>query len=210
MQGAAEAGANTPIQAAAREGGYLVGVALTRDESHVYRLGAEVLPSITQVLQDVGIVDYGFLAPEERDAAMAKGRLIHLQTELDDRGALDESLADMGYVDGWRAFRRDYEFTPAHREKMVYHPVFFYAGTPDAVNADTVVEIKTGVPQSWVKYQLAAQAMLCNVRRRVCVELPGNGRYRAYDFKAADLRRDFDVFLSALTVYRVRREDKNL
>jgi hypothetical protein len=78
------------------------------------------------------------------------------------------------------------------------------------VNADTVVEIKTGVPQSWVKYQLAAQAMLCNVRRRVCVELPGNGRYRAYDFKAADLRRDFDVFLSALTVYRVRREDKNL
>lgn len=187
-----------------------MGLILTRDENHVYRLGDEALPSITQILQDVGIVDYSVVSPEQREAAMAKGRLIHLQTELDDRGLLDESIADMGSVDGWRAFRRDYEFVPVHREQMFYHPVFFYAGTPDAVSLDAVVEIKTGKPQSWVKYQLAAQAMLCNVRKRYCVVLPGNGTYKVYQFRAADLRRDFDVFLAAVTVYRTRREDKNL
>ncbi len=183
---------------------------LTRDENHVYRLGDEVLPSITQILHDVGIADYSMVSTEQREAAKAKGRLVHLQTELDDRGLLDESIADMGYVDGWREFREKWGFTPVAREVMAYHPVFFYAGTPDAVSLDEVVEIKTGKPQSWVKYQLAAQAMLCNVRKRVCVELPGNGTYRAYQFRPADLRRDFDVFLAALTVYRTRREDKNL
>lgn len=183
---------------------------LTRDENHIYRLNGEVLPSITQILQDVGVADYSMVPQEQREAAKAKGRLIHLQTELDDRRLLDESIADMGYVDGWRGFRRDYEFVPVHIEQMFYHPVFFYAGTPDAVSVDTVAEKKTGKPQSWVRYQLAAQAMLCNVRKRVCVELPGNGTYRAYQFRPADLRRDFDVFLALLTAYRTRREDKNL
>lgn len=183
---------------------------LTRDDSHIYRLNGEVLPSITQVLKDVGIVDYSFLPDDQREAALAKGRLIHLQTELDDRGLLDESIADMGYVDGWREFREKWGFTPVAREVMAYHPVFLYAGTPDVVSLDEVIEIKTGKPQSWVKYQLAAQAKLCNVSKRVCVELPGNGTYRAHQFRVADLRRDFDVFLSALTVYRVRREDKKL
>lgn len=183
---------------------------LTRDESHIYRLNGEVLPSITQVLQDVGIVDYSFLAPEQRDAALANGRLIHLQTELDDRGLLDESIADMGYVDGWRDFREKWGFKPIHRERMLYHPIYFYAGQPDAEDAETVVEIKTGKPQSWVKYQLAAQAAMTKAKQRVCVELPGNGTYRAYQFRAADYRRDLDVFLSALTVYRARREVKTL
>ena len=183
---------------------------LTRDENHIYRLNGEVLPSITQVLQDVGIIDYSFLAPDQREAALANGRLIHLQTELDDKGLLDESIADMGFIDGWRAFRREWEFTPTIREKMLYHPQYFYAGTPDAANAEMVVEVKTGKAQSWVRFQLAAQAALCNVRIRVCVELPGNGTFRATRFTAADYRRDFDVYLSALTVYRVRREVKTL
>ncbi len=183
---------------------------LTRDENHVYRLGAEVLPSITQVLRDVGIVDYSFLAPDQREAALAKGRLIHLQTELDDKGLLDESLADMGYVDGWRAFREDHGFTPIHRERMLYHPQYFYAGQPDAEDAKSVVEIKTGKPESWVRYQLAAQAAMTKAVQRVCVELPGNGTYRMYEFRAADQRRDFGVFTAALVVYRARREDKKL
>lgn len=183
---------------------------LTRDENHIYRLNGEVLPSITQVLSDVGIVDYNAIPQDQREAAMAKGRLIHLQTELDDKGLLDESIADMGYIDGWRAFREAWGFVPVHREQMLYHPVFLYAGTPDAVSEDEVVEIKTGTPQSWVRYQLAAQAALCKVTKRVAVALPGNGTYRAYQFRAADFRRDFDVFLSALTVYRVRREVKTL
>lgn len=183
---------------------------LTRDENHIYRLNGEVLPSITQILSDVGVVDYGAVPQDQREAAMAKGRLIHLQTELDDRGVLDESIADMGYVDGWREFREAWGFKPIHRERMLYHPQYLYAGQPDAEDSQTVVEIKTGKPQSWVKYQLAAQAALCNVRQRVCVELPGNGTYRAYQFRATDYRRDLDVFLSALTVYRVRREVKTL
>ena len=172
LQGAEKTRAHAEVCAGAREGVHLV--ELTRDENHIYRLNGEVLPSITQILQDVGIVDYSAVPAEHREAAKARGRLIHLQTELDDRGLLDESIADMGYVDGWREFREKWQFTPVAREVMAYHPVFFYAGTPDAVSLDEVVEIKTGKPESWVKYQLAAQAMLCNVRKRVCVELPGN------------------------------------
>lgn len=183
---------------------------LTRDENHIYRLNGEVLPSITQVLQDVGIIDYSFLAPDQREAALANGRLIHLQTELDDKGLLDESLADMGYIDGWRAFRAAHGFTPIYRERMLYHPQYRYAGQPDAEDAEAVVEIKTGKPQSWVKYQLAAQAAMTKAVQRVCVELPGNGTFRAYEFRVAQYRQDLDVFLSALTVYRVRREVKTL
>lgn len=186
---------------------------LRLDAEHRYWLGAERLPGVTDILHDVGIVDYSMIAEEPLEAARHRGHLIHLATELDDRGVLDESVAAdvMPYVEGWRKFRRDWSFTPTNREEKCHHPIHYFAGTLDAEDDRLLVDIKHGKPQTWVRWQLAAyMSMRPKVKRRVCVHLTGDGNYRPYPFEVATYRTDLDVFLAALTVYRARRMEKNL
>jgi len=176
-----------------------------------------IIPGVTQVLEDVGIVDYGYLPELTRDAALKRGAAVHLATAFNDQGRLDENTVNARYLpflDAWRKFRRDTGFAPHAIERTVYHAQFRFAGTLDREGTmgdgrEALIDIKCGTAQEWVRLQTAAYlGCLPNprTRTRLCVELSGSGRYRIIEFRNTDWAEDFNAFLSCLSVWRMKRQ----
>lgn len=186
--------------------------------THTYRDERQmIIPGVTSVLEDVGIIDYGYLPEVTREAALKRGSAVHLATAFDDQGRLDEDSLNVRYrpyLDAWRKFRRDTGFRPRQIERTVHNEVFHYAGTLDREGVmgdgrEVLVDIKCGTAQEWVRLQTAAYVgCLPNprTRTRLVVELSGSGRYRIVEFRNTDWAEDFNAFLSCLTVWRMKRE----
>lgn len=182
------------------------------EAAHLYRLAGELVPGVTRVLEVTGMIDYTFLGAK-RSYYLERGRKVHKATHADDEGALDERAEDeeiMGYVSGWRKFRSDYGFVPNRIEQRVAHRRLGYAGTLDRTGfvrdrSEIILDIKSGVAPSAVRYQLAAYAACLphpRTRRRRCVEVHADGTYRVIGFDTADYQRDFDTFRLALKLFQ--------
>ena len=128
------------------------------EEKHEYRRGDQVLPSVTQILRDMGMVDDRYFTPEHA----ARGIAVHKATELYDKGTLDEESLDPrleGYLGAWIAFRKETGFFPTHIEYRGFSK-FGYAGTLDRIGvtdagATVLLDIKSSmfVPD-WIGLQL--------------------------------------------------------
>lgn len=187
-------------------------------ESHTYSLDGECLPSVTEVLSDVGIIDYSHIPEPTREMALERGRAVHLATQFEDEGDLSEgSITEdlRGYLEAWRRFRREARFVPELIEYRGFHPSHKYAGTLDRTGnlggnvVNCLLDIKTNDAQEWVRYQLAAYAAFFDSPRkfrRMSVELHQDGSYRVREFPCRDWQADMNVFVSALNVYRAKRE----
>jgi len=188
------------------------------EATHTYTLNGIVLPSVTQVLEDVGLIDYSFIPGSMRDVYLRRGSAVHLATAYDDVGDLDEESLKpelRGYLEAWRKFRADSRFTWDRIEYQRFHRQYGYAGTLDRqgsvdarMNTRTVVDIKTGHAPTWVRYQLAAYAGLYEKPigwRRMAVELHDDGTYGVTEFPCREFLSDFQVFLAALTVFSAKR-----
>lgn len=195
-------------------------------ELHRYTVDGRELPSVTQVLEDVGIVDYSRIPRDTREAAMARGTRVHIATAFDDEftfgfnpAPLDESTVsdeDMGYVEAWRRFRAEKRFRADLIEHRSYHPQYWYAGTLDRTGVfessphfRVCVDLKSGTAEPWVQIQTAAYSAFFDHPRtylRMCVELHSDATYRVYTFHAKDWQRDFNRFLWALETFRTKRD----
>jgi hypothetical protein len=191
---------------------------LTFDRAqHAYALDGQRLPSVTQVLENVGIIDYSYIPDFAREKYLKRGSNVHLACEFDDQGDLDEAaLSDelRPYVEAWRLFRAQTGFHPSLIEHRGYHPQYLYAGTLDrcgsmaGVKADILLDIKTTQAPDWTRYQLAAYAAFFRTPRafrRMAVALHADGTYRVDEYPSKDWAADFNVFLAALTVFNVKR-----
>jgi hypothetical protein len=187
------------------------------EATHRYYLGNVTLPSVTTVLAAAGLLDYGFLG-DRREQYLERGRAVHLATQqYDDHIPTEESnnAEILGYLEAWRAFRRDYGFVPHLIEHRVFNRQYAYAGTLDRVGsirggAEIIVDIKSGVAPAAVRYQLAAYAGCLphpRSRRRQCVELHQDGAYKVIPFETSDYQRDLNEFLEALNAYKARKEE---
>ena len=144
-------------------------------ERHEYTLDGKVLPSVTTVLQDVGIIDYSRIPRETRESALHRGRCVHVATQYDDeryfgicRQPLDEASIDpehMPYVQTWRRFRREKKFRADLIEHRAWHPQYRYAGTLDRTGFfedhpafRVCLDIKSGTAEPWVQIQTASYA----------------------------------------------------
>lgn len=179
--------------------------------THTYRLGGVVVPSVTQVLNALG------MTPTYPDVEFyrARGRAVHRATELFDSGKLklvDERL--LGYLDSWKAFLYATKFIPTLIEHRVVSETFQYAGTIDrygTIGGDpALVDIKSGDIAPYAALQTAAYAHALaedaiKVRRRLAVRLYEDGQpgrvkeYRDYG--------DQQQFLCALTVYKWKEKN---
>lgn len=184
--------------------------------THTYTLGGVALPSVTQVLK---LLDqYEAVPPHVLEAAREFGTHVHLATELDDRGVLDEATLDPAlapYLDGWRRFRRESGFKIEFVEHRVVHKKLRYAGTIDRICRDVrgrrgVLDIKTGLVPKAVGPQVAAYyAALCEARgsaiesRRYCLQL------MPHDYRLHWLNNpaDWSVFVSCLNVWSWRNRN---
>ena len=128
------------------------------EDGHKYFLGDQQLPSVTQILEGVGIIDKRFYAP----GSDQRGRYIHKMTELDDTGELaEENVKDdlRGYLEAWRKWKTDHDAEILDSEYKVYHPYYGYAGTIDKVIGGKhlhIADIKSGQPEKWHVLQLTA------------------------------------------------------
>ncbi len=200
-----------------------------KEEGHVYSVGGITYPSVTQVLSGCGIVDYSVLdnLPDEtRDFYLERGRRVHLATELYDLDELDVTsvdAADMGYLQTWECFRREWKFIPfpGGIEVRRYHPTLGYAGTIDRLGTmertyewkmdplNVVLDIKTGVSLPWwIDLQLTGYAGLLDeprLWRRVAVLLRKDGTYLVA-WQTTPYDEQMRVFQYALAIERLKRD----
>lgn len=191
--------------------------------THTYQLDGQEIPSVTQVLESVGLIDYSHIPWSTREMALERGRAVHEAIELDLEGDLDEESADeagvLGYVQAARNARAALGILlPDAWEQRVYHERWQYAGTLDLRAGSILLDWKTNQAEYWVRYQLAAYAACiaqvdgrthwgAALVRRVCIELHPDSTYCLYEFGAESLFDDLQTFLAAL---RVHREKTNL
>lgn len=155
-------------------------------EKHEYRWNGVVVPSVTQILKSLGLIDATWYTEEARD----RGSMIHLATALDDRGELDESSVDeriAGYLAAWRFFLAESGFAFEEIEEPRYSMDLGYAGTADRIGklrgSLAVGDIKTGSPEPWHRLQTAAYVTArfgnaWRVAARFVVYLSDDGKYR--------------------------------
>lgn len=158
-----------------------------------------MLPRATEILKATGFVDDRYFQEYSRSL----GEAVHAATALDDRGQLDEeSVAPevKPYLETWRKWvqtnRPEWLAIESEEEDSVrgyqYHP-----DRRCKINDEEwVIDLKCGVPASWHSIQTAAYANGRTVRRATVYLRPGNWTTREHTD-----RRDWNVFLAALTVY---------
>lgn len=175
-------------------------------EGHVYRFGGRVVPSVTQVLEPLQMlqgVPWALL-----ESAREFGTHVHLACHLWNKGELDQDALDPAlapYLAGWISFLKETGFVIYHSEHRVYHRTLRYAGTADAFGtwneSAWVIDIKSGIVPGTVGAQLAAYSQASNYPRakRLCVQLSADGLYRLHPQKDPS---DFALFTSALNVWK--------
>lgn len=189
-------------------------------ESHRYTVDGIVFPSVTSVLESVGIIDYSGIPSETRSMALQRGSNVHLATQFDDEGDLQEESVPglMGYVRAWRAARKHLgvdKFDPQWIERRGFHKQFRYAGTMDRADGDFILDLKTNQAPWWVRIQLAAyqelyREELPNVTRRIAVELHPNESFTIFEFLQKDFRDDFQTFMAALRIHNEKEMQRRV
>lgn len=175
--------------------------------THTYTLDGQVVPSITQVLREAGLIE---ATGDER--ALTRGSEVHRFCRLLDEDALDWAdvpEAYAGYVRAWEQFRAATHLDIEAAEIPVASVLHRFAGRPDRIGRTPmgkfIVEIKTGRPAPWAALQTAAQALAETeqsgeaVMRRWAVWLKPEG---AYSVIPHEDRNDGRLFLCALALYQ--------
>lgn len=181
---------------------------LTFDEAlHEYRLGGVRVPSVTQILAP--LCSFEGIPREVLEAKRDLGQRVHFATQLDDEDDLDDSSIEpdvIGYLEGYRRFRRETGATVVLNEQRVFDPVLRVAGTLDRVillnGKKVLVDLKTSIvlPQA-VGAQTSAYLRLLGdntVTHRAALRLRPNGTYRLDMLTDSD---DFSVFMACLTLW---------
>jgi hypothetical protein len=182
--------------------------------AHAYLLNGQPVPSVTQVLKDVGVIDTSWFPAGSADF----GQQVHRALELYDRGTLDEAGLDPAfhpYLSAWQDFRIETGFVPELIEHRVVSETFRYAGTLDrfgrmSENRPALVDIKSGAVPDWTGLQLAGyeEALPGEGRPlRMAVQVTAEGKYRIHQFNS---RSDRGTFLAAATVYHWKHRKGNV
>jgi len=151
------------------------------EDIHVYTWRGVILPSVTGILKDVGIIDTAWY----NEAARLRGSYVHLACALEDRGNLDWSTLDpvlVPYVEAWVRFKRESGFVPEIIETPMLNESYLYAGTPDVIGEMPGVAAVRGA-----------------------VELRKNGTYRLTTYNDTS---DTETWLAALAVYNYKNSRK--
>jgi len=176
------------------------------EEEHKYTVGERVLPSVTGLMGDFGIVNtewYGY-------QARVRGTHVHKATEYYDEGDLNYEALDpivKPFVDAYIKFSKESGVTLEHSELRMYDHLNWYAGTLDRtgfINGKRILfDIKTGTMPNWVHIQLAAYKRLleCHERRL--------GIYKpVMEFYALQLRKDGTYRFNSIPIKKIHEGQK--
>lgn len=186
---------------------------LTFDKAtHTYTLDGRPIPSVTQILRDVGIIDTS--APWYTEEARDLGSRVAIATHWHDWSVLDGDNPDFAklerlapdalpYVKAWCDFLNQTHTRVIKSEVAVSNRVLRYAGTYDRLidmNGKTyLIDIKTGRKENWHGLQTAAYAgALQGYMLRGAVYLSADGKWKFEPHNDPD---DWPAFQAACSVW---------
>lgn len=181
-------------------------------ETHTYRVGEEIIPSVTQILKEVGLIDTSHFKPEHAE----RGTRVHEATQFwDETGMVDDTIPEelLGYLDAWRKFREETGFTPTHIEQSFFSKQG-YAGTVDRIGKThkinpILLDIKSGPPAPWHRLQLCAYSLLAKLELNIPVweawgvHLKKDGIYSVEVYRNIN---DLADWLSVLKTFQLKKE----
>lgn len=180
-------------------------------DSHTYIEGGEVRTSVTQHLNDAGLVCYDGIPEEVLQRKADIGTAAHAACWYWDEGDLDWDTVDdavLPYVMGWTRFRNETGFTPRIIEQRGIGEMagVRYGYTLDREGVfdgkDYLIEIKctAAVEPSWAPQTAAYEHALFKIdgkrRRRIAVHLRPNGSYSLVRLQDV---QDYMIFRTVLT-----------
>ena len=186
------------------------------EDKHQYQLDGMIIPSVTQILHDSGLVNLDWVDKELLEEKSDLGKKVHSATELYDTNELDIDRLHQTlklYLAGWTEFRENYGFVPTEIELQLSHPLYKYAGRIDRIGFIgkdlTLLDIKSGTKQKVHGIQTAGYKLLydcgkkktAQIKRRLIVYLSETG------YKVEENRnpQDMNVFLAALIITNYKR-----
>jgi hypothetical protein len=186
--------------------------------THEYSVDGRILPSVTQVLQAEGIYDMSMIPEDRLRVAQQLGTAVHLATEFDDKGILDNASIDdvvRPYLTQWKKFKHDFDFELISSECRYYSEKYKYAGTLDrtcflrmaTTPRKCLLDIKTGVESDVIGLQLAAYQNLLieaggwDKRNPMVAVFLTPEKYKVKVFGTDNY---FSIFLSALNIYNYK------
>lgn len=188
--------------------------------AHVYTLNGRRVPSVTQILDPLNVLDG--IPWSVLEAARVFGNYVHAACHLYNLGTLDwDSMDDVlaSYVRGYVRFLTDSGFVVIASEERVASVKIQYAGTLDLRGVmpgkrprRIIADIKSTatLPRTVGPQTAAYDAAYCEAsgekqHERYCLHLKPDG-YTWAPLKDGRRVQDFTLFLSALNIHRFRSE----
>lgn len=171
-------------------------------EKHEYSNNDMIIPGVTTILADVGIIDYSPFCTTARGSRMHKIMELFLIGKLD-YSAINEEETKM--IEWLGRFLDKYDLIET--EKRIYNSIYNYAGTFDLLvkNQELMIiaDLKTGHKiEEWHKIQLAAY---CKAQSVECGILLYERQQRDIMVDKKELDKFFRIFKAALDVYNFKR-----
>jgi hypothetical protein len=180
------------------------------EQGHIYRQGGIIYPSVTQILMANGC--YGDAVKFFTDLGRERGSYVHLLVKYHLGGCLDYDEIDpvlLPYFNAWLKFEKDVGYASFSCEVPLVDEIHGFAGTPDLIgnvfSQDAVLDLKSGALLPATGLQLAGYEILHGKPlKRYGLQLQNTGNYKLTPFQD---RQDRGVFLSALTMYRWKKNN---
>lgn len=182
-------------------------------ETHTYRVQGAIIPAVTHVIDPLH--DLSGIPAATLEYASARGKAVHLATELYDFDDLDIDSLDpeiVPYLKAWIKFREETSLSIGMIEEKLFHSVYRYAGALDRVitlfGSDAILDIKcvaklnpaTAIQTAAYKELVEKNTAYKNLKR-YAVQLKRDGKYKLEEYKDPD---DFRVFMSCLALHNWR------
>lgn len=173
--------------------------------THEYRWNGQRVPSVTQAMGLLYHEVYRFA----QASGVARGSDVHERIHDYETGRLRQIEVDyLGYLEAWRGFKAQFNLgLPTLSEQILYSKRWGFAGKPDNVFGDLLVDVKTSAsPSPLTAIQTAAYAQLVaesgapRIKRRMEVLLQPSGKWSIQVFK--DQAGDFRLFLCCLSLHQ--------
>lgn len=154
------------------------------EEKHKYFWNEKEVPGVSAMLQKVGLSkDYKGIDP----FYAARGTALHLCIKLYLEGTLDEESIDpivQPYFQGFLAYWAKHKHKPVNIEEPMYSEDWGFAGTPDLVCENIIIDWKSSKDHDRVA-ELQGEGYKVLVGRPIkfrVVQFPGDGSYEIFDY----------------------------
>ena len=171
---------------------------------HEYRDGETVIPSVTQILKNAGMIDDRFFTAEAREKGSAVHKLAQRYANGERRDDLGRELSSLEYVNALAAWFRERRPYAIATEQMIEGNLdgHRYAGTFDLLaevdGKRWLIDYKTGAGLKWHPAQIAAYALAVNPDRCMMLHLRADGTYKEAFIQGWALLDGLEDFREAL------------